>query len=66
MSFKDILEKKLNLSVRDVKEAVADLDILALMNNMITNKLIKSGAGDLTEKVSAQVVTKKTNKVTTQ
>ena len=65
MSFKDILGKKLNLSVRDVKEAVADLDMLALMNNMIRNKLIKSGAGDLTEKVSAQVVTKKTNKVTT-
>ncbi|MGY5239191.1 DUF2922 domain-containing protein [Clostridium tertium] len=64
MSFKDVSGKKINLSVRDAKESVADADILALMDNVITNKLIKSEAGDLTEKVSAQVVTKETNKVT--
>ena len=34
------------------------------MDNIITNKLIKTEAGDLTEKLSAQVVTKETNKVT--
>lgn len=64
MSFKDVSGKKINLSVRDAKESVADADILALMDNVITNKLIKSEAGDLTEKVSAQVVTKETNKIT--
>lgn len=64
MSFKDVSGKKINLSVRDAKESVADADILALMDNVINNKLIKSEAGDLTEKVSAQVVTKETNKIT--
>lgn len=64
MSFKDVSGKKINLSVRDAKESVADADILALMDNVITNKIIKTEAGDLTEKVSAQVVTKETNKVT--
>jgi Protein of unknown function (DUF2922) len=48
MSFKYILGKKINLSVRDVKEDVAIGDILALMNNIIANKLIKTEAGDLT------------------
>lgn len=48
MSFKYILVKKINLSVRDVKEDVAIGDILELIDNIIANKLIKTEAGDVT------------------
>ncbi|GAA0084910.1 hypothetical protein UT300007_13490 [Clostridium sp. CTA-7] len=48
MSFKDILGKKINLSVIYVKEDVAIRDILELIDNIIANKLIKTEAGALT------------------
>ncbi|GAB6168263.1 hypothetical protein JCM1393_07230 [Clostridium carnis] len=64
MSFKDESGKKLNLSVKHVKEDVQDSDISSLMDNIITNKLIKTEAGDLKEKVEAQVVTREATKVT--
>lgn len=65
MSFKYILDKKINLSVIYAKEDVANGDILELIDNITTNKLIKTETGDLTEKVPDQVVIKKINKVTT-
>lgn len=64
MAFKDISGKKLNLIVRDVKQDVQDADISALMDSVIAKKLIKTEAGDISEKVAAQVVTKETTKVT--
>ena len=64
MAFKDVSGKKLNLTVRDVKKDVQDADISALMESVIDKKIIKTEAGDLSEKVAAQVVTKETIKVT--
>jgi len=63
MSFKDAFGKKYNLTVRHVKEDVADGDILTLMDNIIDNQLIKPGNAEFTDKVSAEVVTKETNEV---
>ena len=64
MAFKDSTGEKFNLSIKNVKADVADLDITNLMDNIISKKLIRPGAGDLIEKVSAQVVIKETTKVT--
>ena len=63
MSFKDEAGKKYTLSVSDIKEEVEELKIVALMDTIIDKKLIKTGAGDLIEKQSAQVVVKDTTSI---
>lgn len=63
MAFKDVSGKKKNLTIKDVKEDVLDADISALMNSVVTKKLIKTEAGDLVEMVEAHVITKETKKV---
>ena len=63
MSFKDIAGKKHSISIRDIKEDVLDVDVLAIMNNIIDKKVIKTAYGDLVEKTSAEVVTKEVDKL---
>ena len=63
MSFKDAGGKKLTLSIKDVKEEVEDLKVIALMDTIINKKLIKTENGDLIEKKSAQVVVKDTTEI---
>ena len=63
MSFKDIAGKKHNISMRDIKEDVLDVDVLAIMNNIIDKKVIKTAYGDLVERTSAEVVTKEVDKL---
>ena len=63
MSFKDEAGKKYTLSVSDIKEEVEELKIVALMDTIIDKKLMKTGAGDLIEKQSAQVVVKDTTTI---
>jgi len=63
MTFKDVSGKKVNLIVKDVKEDVLDADISALMDSVLTNKLIKTEAGDLVEMVEAKVINKETTTV---
>lgn len=63
MAFKDVAGKTSNLTIKDVKEDVLDADISALMNSVITNKLIQTESGDLVEMVEAHVITKDTKKV---
>jgi hypothetical protein len=63
MTFKDVSGKKVNLIVKDVKENVLDADISALMDSVLTNKLIKTEAGDLVEMVEAKVINKETTTV---
>ena len=64
LSFKTQAGKNYNFTVRDIKEDVLDEDIVSLMDGIIVKKLIKSDQGDLTEKNSANVVTKETNEIT--
>ena len=64
MSFKDAGGKKYTLSIKDVKEEVEDAAVISLMDTIINNKLIKTEAGDLVEKQSAQIVVKETTEVT--
>ena len=63
MSFKDVGGKKLTLSIKDVKEEVEDLKVIALMDTIINKKLIKTENGDLIEKQAAQVVVKDTTEI---
>ena len=58
MSFKDAGGKKLTLSIKDIKEDVEELKVVALMDTIIDKKLIKTENGDLIEKQAAQVVVK--------
>jgi len=61
MGFKDIGGYKHSISIKDIKEDVLENDALAIMENIINNKLVKTVYGDLVEKTSAQVVTKETD-----
>ena len=63
MSFKDAGGKKYTLSIKDVKEEVEDAAVISLMDTIINNKLIKTEAGDLVEKQSAQIVVKDTKEI---
>ncbi|KLE15685.1 hypothetical protein AAT22_10225 [Clostridium sp. C8] len=42
---------------------ILDADISALMDSVLTNKLIKTEAGDLVEMVEAKVINKETTTV---
>lgn len=64
MSFKDIAGKKYSISIKDIKEEILETEVLAIMNNIIEKKIVKTAYGDLVEKESAQVVTKETDKFT--
>lgn len=63
MTFKDIAEKKFNLTIRDVKEEVTKTELNALMDYLITNKIVKTMSGDVVEKVSAKVVLKESENI---
>lgn len=63
MEFKDVLGKKLTISIKDIKEDLADADILALMDGILTSNAFKTENGDLVEKVSANIVTRETTEV---
>lgn len=63
MEFKDVLGKKLRISIKDIKEDLADADILALMDGILTSNAFKTENGDLVEKVSANIVTRETTEV---
>ena len=64
MSFKNTAGKKSTLSIKDIKEEVLDEDVASLMDLIIDNNLIKNNGVFLSEKVSAQIVTKDTETVT--
>lgn len=64
MAFKDDAGKKQSISIKDVKEDLLENDVLAIMNNIIDKKIVKSAYGDLVEKTSAQVVTREVSKFT--
>lgn len=63
LSFKTEDGKSYNFTLRYIKEDVLDEDIVSLMDSIIVKKLIKSYQGDLTDKNSANVVTKETNEI---
>ena len=63
MSFKNTAGKKSTLSIKDIKEDVLDEDVASLMDLIIDNNLIKNNGVFLSEKVSAQIVTKDTETV---
>ena len=64
MSFKNTTGKKSTLSIKDIKEEILDEDVASLMDLIIDNNLIKNNGVFLSEKVSAQIVTKDTETVT--
>ena len=64
MSLKNTAGKKSTLSIKDIKEEILDEDVASLMDLIIDNNLIKNNGVFLSEKVSAQIVTKDTETVT--
>lgn len=47
----------------DMKEDVEDADIIAVMDSIVDNKLVKTESSDLVEKVAAQIVNREVTKV---
>lgn len=64
MAFKDAVGKKHSVSIRDIKEDVEDSKVIAIMEAIVTDKLIKTESGELVEKVAAQIVNREVTKVT--
>lgn len=56
MTFKDEQDKKFNLIVNSVKEDISIEEIKAIMNLVVSNGVIQSKNGAITEKVLAVVV----------
>ena len=63
LSFKNAESKTYNLTLKDIKEDVEELDIVTLMDSIIAKNLIQSEVGKLTAKNTAQIVTKETNEI---
>lgn len=64
MAFKDVTGKKCSISIKDIKEDVEDAKVTEIMDAIVTNKLVKTEAGELVEKVAAQIVNREVTKVT--
>lgn len=58
MSFKNELERKVNITVKDVKEDLDNTAVNNLMDLIVSKGIFETSGGALVEKVEAEVVTK--------
>lgn len=57
MSFKTAEGSTTSLTVDQPKDTVTDVEVRAVMENIITKNIFNTNSGDLTEVKSAQVIT---------
>lgn len=57
MSFKTAEGSTTSLTVDQPKDTVTDVQVRAVMENIITKNIFNTNAGDLTEVKSAQIIT---------
>lgn len=57
MSFKTAEGSTTSLTVDQPKDTVTDVEVRAVMENIITKNIFNTNAGDLTEVKSAQIIT---------
>ncbi len=57
MSFKTAEGSTTSLTVDQPKDTVTDVEVRAVMENIITKNIFNTNSGDLTEVKSAQIIT---------
>lgn len=63
MSFKNELEKKVNVTVKDVKESLDNTAINDLMDLIISKGVFETSGGALVQKLDAEIITKETTDI---
>ncbi|MGG7078612.1 DUF2922 domain-containing protein [Clostridium sardiniense] len=63
MSFKNELEKKVNITVKDAKEDLDNTAVNDLMDLIISKGVFETSGGALVEKLGAEVITKETTDI---
>lgn len=63
MSFKNELEKKVNITVKDAKEELDNTAVNDLMDLIISKSVFETSGGALVEKLGAEVITKETTDI---
>lgn len=63
ISFKNELGKKVNLTVKDVRDDLTNTDVNDLMDLIIEKDVFVTSGGTLVEKIEAEVVTKESTEM---
>ncbi|MBM7833214.1 DUF2922 domain-containing protein [Clostridium sardiniense] len=63
MSFKNELEKKVNITVKDVKESLDNTAVNDLMDLIISKGVFETSGGALVQKLDAEIITKETTDI---
>lgn len=63
MSFKNELEKKVNITVKDVKEDLDNTAVNDLMDLIISKGVFETSGGALVQKLDAEIITKETTDI---
>ncbi|GAA0071098.1 DUF2922 domain-containing protein [Clostridium sardiniense] len=63
MSFRNELEKKVNITVKDAKEDLDNTAVNDLMDLIISKGVFETSGGALVEKLGAEVITKETTDI---
>lgn len=58
MSFKNELEKKVNITVKDVKEDLDNTAVNDLMDLIVSKGIFETSGGALVQKLDAEIITK--------
>ncbi len=58
MSFKNELEKKVNITVKDVKEDLDNTAVNDLMDLIVSKGIFETSGGSLVQKLDAEIITK--------
>lgn len=63
MSFNNEQGKKVNLTIRGIKDTLTEVEVAAVMDSIITKNIFLSSGGKLVEKVKADIITKNVNEL---
>ena len=63
MDFLDALNKNYRISVNEPRADVTDVEVFAVMDQLLAANVFKSNNGDLVAKVAARVVTTNVNEM---
>lgn len=63
MSFKNELEKKVNITIKDVKEDLDNTAVNDLMDLIISKGVFETSGGALVQKLDAEIITKETTDI---
>ncbi|GIM30514.1 hypothetical protein CPJCM30710_31800 [Clostridium polyendosporum] len=63
MSFKNEQGKKINLTIRGIKDTLTEAEVIVAMDSIISKNIFLSSGGKLVEKVKADIITRNVNQL---